>query len=165
MTTVLDRDLSQAVADAVDESIDEVFGMMAGHPAEQVSLHLLPATEKHMADKHPLTVTLSLSGDLQGIIGLCLSGEAARQWTADIIGEAADDINQDVIDAAGELGNLIVGGAKRRLAPHDLKMGLPSVILAGREAFVFPRRVHPIYVSYRYAETSFDVIIALAPQG
>lgn len=163
----LDADTAIEITNAVDQAIAEVFSTMASHPAEQISLCSLPnhdsgqdACESQSVEY--LTVTLSLDGELQGTMGICLPCDCALEWTESLLQEKREHIDQDVIDACGELGNMVVGGAKRRLGDLGLKMGLPNVIRAGREAIEFPTGVHPINLKYRFADATFDVFVALA---
>ncbi|MEM9645876.1 MAG: chemotaxis protein CheX [Planctomycetota bacterium] len=164
MSATLDVDTSQMVTDATSQSISEIFETMASEPAKQVSGSCVQDPEwVTESGKDQLTITLSLSGDLQGTIGLCLPAAVACRWTEDISGEAAKEVDQMVIDASGELGNMVVGGAKRRLEGFDLKIGLPNVIFAGREAVAFQSRLSPICMKFEYAGHQFDVFVALAP--
>lgn len=172
----LDADTAMQVTESVDQAIEEVFGMMAKRPIEKIgsSSHSTQGQssegeESSQGDQTPkssefLTVTLSLDGGLQGTIGICLSSECALEWTENMLCEKCDSINQDVIDACGELGNMVVGGAKRRLGDLGLTMGLPNAIRAGREAIEFPTGVHPINLKYQFADSTFDVFVVLAAQ-
>ena len=81
-------------------------------------------------------------GDVTGIIGLAsdaYKGSMAIIFAKDValavvsgmlMGEVFEDITEDVVDAVGELTNMISGGAKREFSEQGLKfdMALPSMI-------------------------------------
>lgn len=154
----LDVDTTTYVTDAVTGSVIEAFEMMASEaavPMEAGSDTTLDGKSEGMI------VVVSLTGELQGAIGIWLSEDAAIRWTKDLIEHEATDLDQVVGDAAGELGNIIVGGAKRRLSDFDIKMGLPSVVKAGRTSVVFPTGIEHITVPFTFAGYELDVFVAL----
>ena len=67
-----------------------------------------------------------------------------------------------MIDAVGELANLVVGGSKRRLNRFDLTMGLPSVVRAGKESLAFPTKTASVQIDYEYGDSEFSVVVSLA---
>ena len=75
------------------------------------------------------------------------------------------EIDQTVIDAVGELGNMVVGGAKRRLCEFALTMSLPSVICAGIESVQFQSNANPLRLQYRFDQSSLAIWVALNGQS
>lgn len=114
-------------------------------------------------DSETISVVVGLSGGLQGSVCLCVDQPAALAWTAELLGEACDCFNQNVIDAIGELGNMVVGGAKGRMPEHGLTLGLPSVVLAGEERLAFPANSGPVAMRYQFNAAEIVVLIALVP--
>ncbi|MEW6488998.1 MAG: chemotaxis protein CheX [Thermodesulfobacteriota bacterium] len=84
---------------------------------------------------------IATQGDISGIIGL--AGEAAgsvavtfpailaKRIYANMVGQEAPDLNEDVRDAVGELANMIAGGAKAVLAQegYQFRIAIPSIIV------------------------------------
>ena len=149
-----------SIVEAVDESAREVFSMMAGETLDRIELQ---ANDSPFAESGPaLTVILGLTGDLRGSVSLSLVDAASLLWTNRLIDLDLTEVDQNVIDAVGELGNMAVGGAKRRLsAEHELTLSLPSVFRGGQEQLVFPSRVRPVRVPYALAGHSVTAVIAL----
>ncbi|WP_413432388.1 chemotaxis protein CheX [Crateriforma spongiae] len=163
MSVAIDVQRSATISEAADESLRDVIETMTGGTVRQVSSDVPHVEEAATTvDRSPLTITVSLSGELNGCIGLCLSRNAALQWTEAISGESTEEIDQLVIDACGELGNMVVGGVKRRLDDVELKMGLPTAFRAGRDGVVFCSSMQPIFLAYEYGDTTLDVFVALA---
>ena len=157
----LSTDNETYVADAVDRSVSEAFELMAGGPARLVSRHRFAESIGPPHGGSGLTAILSLTGELRGSICLCLPAPAALCWTRKVIDHDTDALDQVVVDAIGELGNIVVGGSKRRLSRFDLKMGLPSVVRAGKESLAFPTRTASLQLDYEFESCPFSVVIAL----
>ena len=81
------------------------------------------------------------TGDISGIIGL--AGEAtgsvavtfpstlARRIYANLVGEEAHELTEEVRDAIGELANMIAGGAKAELAQQGctFQIAIPTIVV------------------------------------
>jgi chemotaxis protein CheX len=75
-----------------------------------------------------------------------------------------DSVDQTVVDAVGELGNMVVGGVKRRLADFRLTMSLPSVIRAGRHQMGFPSAHLPTQLDYTFDGNQLTILISSSSQ-
>jgi CheY-specific phosphatase CheX len=155
-------DTEKLVRDAVDKSIREVFSMMIGEELtqkiEETPRESIPAAKKA---EPAMTVLLGFTGDIQGSLSLSLSDQAAIDWTRGLIEHETAEVDQTVVDAVGELGNMVIGGVKRRLAGNNLTMSLPTVIRAGESSLVFPTNTSPIYMVYEYSIYSMTFVIAI----
>lgn len=155
-------DTEVAVREAVNQAVCEVFQMMTG-------TCILPVPETYETDTDlldeqanpKLTVILGLTGGIQGSLCLSLTEPAAMHWAETILFEKFSRVDQTVIDAVGELGNMVVGGAKRRLAGNNLTMSLPTVLRAGESALEFGTHLIPFRIHYHYEEYTLVMTIAL----
>jgi chemotaxis protein CheX len=77
---------------------------------------------------HGVTGTIGLSGGLRGNVVLSLTETAALDVTERMLGQRPDSVDSEVVDAIGELTNMIAGSAKSELPENDVCLGLPSVI-------------------------------------
>lgn len=159
---MLISDVAGSVRDAADESICEVFSLMTGVP---LTLETVQSGDDGivscLSQDRALIVLLAITGEIQGSLSLSLHTQAAIDWTHALIEHVADDIDQIVVDAVGELGNMFVGGVKRRLSAYDLKMSLPTVIRACDVCLVAPRNAFPDRMQYRYSTHVMTVLIVL----
>ncbi len=160
MTLCVDTEI--AVKEAVDKAVHEVFRTMTGAIVEPVTGNY-ESDESQWSDAETpkLTVVLGFTGGIQGSLCLSLSEQAAIQWAETVLAEELAGVDQTVIDAVGELGNMVVGGAKRRLAGNNLTMSLPTVLRAGETALEFGTQINPLRMFYRYGEHCLVMTIAL----
>ena len=155
-------DTKALIVDSIDESIREVFEMMAGEPLSRNDSNCrLDFVASDDASDSEITVVMSLTGCLQGTLSLSMNEQAALRWTHSLIDHDATAIDQTVVDAVGELGNMFVGGAKRRLTDFSLTMSLPSVIRAGWSCIEFQSNTIPVTIGYDYAGSCIAITIAL----
>jgi CheY-specific phosphatase CheX len=92
----------------LDSAVEEVFELMLGTTCRPVRSRVEFATS--------LTVTISLSGQIDGTCWLCLSHSAARAVLGAMLGET-EGCDAMIEDAARELCNVIVGSWKSKLPP------------------------------------------------
>ncbi|TWT91600.1 chemotaxis protein CheX [Neorhodopirellula pilleata] len=163
--SALSLDINVAVQEAMDASIRETFSMMIGEEMEHLNTRHAPISAPLMdCAKETIeeaTVVVSLSGGLQGSISVCLDLGAALLWTQRLIDHDTDHLDQTVVDAIGELGNMVVGGAKGRLEDFMLTLGLPCVLLAGPSRLAFPSNCVPTEVTYKVAGHEIRVYVSL----
>lgn len=80
-------------------------------------------------------------GDVSGLIGLTgeknsgsfaisFSEGCIREIVFNMLGEKFEEINKDILDAVGEITNMISGGARKMLKEkgYNFKMAIPSII-------------------------------------
>lgn len=158
-------EIESLITNAIDESIREVFAMMIGEDLQQTeSARVLPRVGTVRDSGPELTVVMGLTGDLQGSLSLTLDESAALRWTDRLVDIAAEAIDQTVVDAVGELGNMVVGGAKRRLVDFQLTISLPSVIRVGIDQLSFASGTIPLGIRYHFGECLVMVVIAISDQ-
>ncbi|SRR6056297_861207 len=160
MQLTIDADTS--IIGAFDDAIREIFDMMIGESLHQSRMDYLVDWLQNVPKTEPaLTVVVGLTGGLEGAVAITLCKEAALKWTNGLLDSAATSFDQDVIDAAGELGNMVVGGAKRRLSEYGLTMTLPNVFCAGSDSMAFPSSAKPLQVSYDFSGATVSIVTSL----
>ena len=107
-----------------------------------------PYVKNGLQPEHEVSGLIGLSGKAQGTVVLGLDREAALRATETMLQERPPEINGDVVDAIGELANIIAGGAKAQLAHLDLSVSLPSVITGKGHCIQFPTKVTPICIPF-----------------
>ncbi len=98
--------------------------------------------------EHEVSGVIGLSGKAQGTVVVGLGRAAALRVTEAMLQERPPEINGDVVDAIGELANIIAGGAKSQLEHLDLSVSLPSVITGRGHCIQFPTKVTPICIPF-----------------
>ena len=103
-------------------AIQEVFEIMLGCKTEAT------AQSEHSL-KGGFTAVVGLAGALCGVITVCCSSETAGDLAKGMLGDAATS-ESEVVDALGEICNMIAGNFKNKLAGTDEKcmLSVPSVV-------------------------------------
>lgn len=98
--------------------------------------------------RHEVSGVIGLSGRAVGTVVLSLSKEVALAAASTLLMVDADSINDDVLDAVGELTNMVAGRAKSTLEQYELAVSLPNVITGRDHEVHFPSNVTPICVPF-----------------
>jgi chemotaxis protein CheX len=110
---------------------------------------------------HEVSGVIGLSGKAQGTVVVGLGTEAALRLTESLLQERPPEINGDVIDAVGEVANIIAGQAKSQLEQMELSVSLPSVITGTSHSIQFPTKVTPICIPFDSAWGPITVEVGL----
>jgi chemotaxis protein CheX len=104
-----------------------------------MSLRKLETSESlEVADRHPASATVHISGSWNGSVILSGSTTLTRRAAAAMFEMAEDDLNDaDVADAFGELAN-IIGGNLKCLLPEPSQLSLPTVSLGAAHVVTVP---------------------------
>lgn len=111
---------------------------------------------------YELSGLIGLSGRCRGMVVLSLGRQTAINAAEVLLGHRPDDVDGDVIDAIGELANMIAGAAKTRLEQEKLTIGLPTVICGKTQMIAFPSRVRPILIPFESKLGPICVQVGLA---
>lgn len=104
---------------------------------------------------------IGLSGDAQGLVAITFSNETAIKIASQFLGENLKTLNEDTLDAVGELINIIAGNAKANLEGLKLSISLPSVMLGENFSLSMPRNVPVVTVSFAIPEMG-DLILTVS---
>jgi len=124
-----------------------------------------PYVKNGSQPEHEVSGVIGLSGRAQGTVVLGLGREAALNTTEVLLEERPPGINGDVIDAVGELANIIAGGAKAQLEHLALSVSLPTVITGKHHCVQFPTKVTPICIPFqsKWGPITVEVGLSEAP--
>ena len=152
------------VMDAIDVSIRDVFKTMLGQTIEQIeAIELLEPTPSCESDGSAISVVMCWTGGLKGSLTLTLSEQSAIAWTEGLLGPGISGVNQDVVDAIGELANLVVGSAKSRLSDFSITMSLPVVIHAGLGSMGLQSNTLDFRMTYGFPGGKVCILVAITP--
>ncbi|BAU23986.1 chemotaxis protein CheX [Caldimicrobium thiodismutans] len=150
--------MANTIAEAIKEAVTEVITTYTGNSPE------LTATEARKEDfaLAEISSIIGLTGEkLQGAFVVSMERELLFQLMQALLGEAPKDLNQEALDMAGELSNMICGGFRRRFEKFGttLKASVPSMITGKdykvhslcktpRVTFKFKVGDHPLYIEF-----------------
>ena len=126
------------------ESIVSVFRTMLKMELRRGELYLKKTSQPALE----ISGVIGLSGASKGMVLLSMSREVAFQATSTLAAEAVSTINADVIDAVGELTNMVAGGAKGRLETLKMSISLPTVIVGKNHVVSFPTGSTPLGIPF-----------------
>jgi chemotaxis protein CheX len=112
--------------------------------------------------RYEVSGVIGLTGRAVGTVVLSLSREVALKAASTMLMAEATEIDDDVLDAVGELTNMVAGAAKSKLEQYELMVSLPSVITGRDHDVHFPSNVTPICVPFETDWGGFMLEVGLA---
>ncbi|MFC2140267.1 chemotaxis protein CheX [Candidatus Auribacterota bacterium] len=87
-----------------------------------------------------ITGIMGIVGKLTGTIAVSFEEKVALDVVSKFLGEIQSEINEDVVDAVGELTNMISGAAKKMFSDQgkSFKIAIPTVVSGS------PHQIHHI---------------------
>jgi chemotaxis protein CheX len=107
-----------------------------------------PVLKDDVSPKFDVSGVIGLSGKAVGTVVLSFSKEVALQAASHLLMCEHTELDADVVDAVGELTNVVAGAAKSQLAEYELMASLPNVITGRNHEVRFPSDVTPICVPF-----------------
>ncbi|MGL4594508.1 MAG: chemotaxis protein CheX [Thermoguttaceae bacterium] len=125
--------------------LEEVFSTMLNCKVERVGLGLM---ENNQA-LHPVSGIIGVGGRGVGTIVLSMSETVALRAASVMLMTELSEIDDEVMDAVGELTNMVGGRAKVQLERFQLSMSLPNVLCGTNCRLHFPQNAHPISIPFK----------------
>ncbi len=97
---------------------------------------------------HEVSGVIGLSGRAVGTVVVSFSTQVALKAASTMLMTEATKIDEEVLDAVGELTNMVAGAAKAELEEYSLSVSLPSVITGPAHEVHFPSEVTPIGIAF-----------------
>lgn len=108
---------------------------------------------------HDISGVIGLSGKASGTVVVSVDRNVALSITERMLGERPNSINTDVIDAVGEVTNMIAGRAKAGLEHLAMTLALPTVITGKNHIIRFGSAAQTICIPYtcEWGDISLEV--------
>lgn len=106
------------------------------------------ALKKSHTPEFEVSGLIGLTGKCQGMVVVSLGRETAIRAAETLLAQPVSGLDAQVVDAVGELANMIAGAAKAKLAEYELSVGLPSVICGKNHSINFPSNSKPIVLPF-----------------
>jgi chemotaxis protein CheX len=132
--------MQRALFQAFEDAIEQTFQTMLGCKLQSLEMHSVDSGPVF----HDVTGIIGLSGRAEGSCVLSLTREVALKIASTMLMMEANEIDADVIDAVGEITNMIAGVAKAKLEQYEMRIGLPNVVCGSGHSVNFPSSVVPI---------------------
>ena len=125
--------------------LEDVFKTMLDCSVQRTGIDLMENSQA----LHPVSGIVGVSGKGVGTIVLSMERSVAiKAAEVMLMMEGIAQVDTDVLDAVGELTNMVCGEAKAKLAQFHLSISLPNV-LCGSDCWLhFPQKSHPIKIPF-----------------
>jgi chemotaxis protein CheX len=140
-------------------SLKNTFRTMLDCDARRVDMRL----KQDNRAKYSVSGVVGLSGRAVGTVVLSFSEEVALKAASTLLMTEATEIDADVLDAVGELTNMVAGSAKAQLEELQLMASLPNVITGRDHEVHFPSNVSPICISFETDWGMLSLEVGMAP--
>ena len=121
-----------------------------------------PVIKQTRTAEHSVSGVIGLSGKAVGTVVLSFSTPVALKAASALLMEELSEINTEVLDAVGELTNMVAGAAKAQLEEYQLSVSLPNVVTGHNHIVHFPSTVTPIAIPFETDYGPFTLEVALA---
>ncbi len=121
------------------------------------------AVKQNAQAAHDVSGVIGLSGKAVGTVVVSFSTQVALKAASTMLMMEATQIDDDVIDAVGELTNMVAGAAKAELEEYDLMVSLPNVITGPAHEVHFPSEVTPIIIAFETDWGPISLEVGLTP--
>jgi len=140
-------DFNSQLFHAIDDAVNSAL-QMCDTKIRCVGVSSMPGQESGM-----ITGMIGVHGNVSGFVSMNMSERFAVQAMEGLLSEKFDKLNSQVIDGAGELTNMVVGGIKAALA--NSKWGfsnitVPSVIVGQNFMIAYSKGLEYITVTFEH---------------
>lgn len=149
--------MNDEVIAAFRKSASGVFQMMLGL---EVTSGEVKETDQLLA-RYDVSGIIGLTGGMSGDVIVSFDERVAILATGALLGEQPAELDNDVVDAVGELTNMIAGAAKGSLESYDMSLALPTVILGSGHRIGFKSGIRPISMPFASQWGDFSVDLGL----
>ena len=158
------EELDQAkVVAAIRSATEEVFSTMLGTEITAEEAYRHPSTPEPAKG---VVALIGLTGKWVGTGSIACTGEFARKISGQLLMSEFASIDQEVLDAMGEITNMIIGSFKNTLEPEagPLSMSIPVVVFGHNFTAASLHTVDWVVVPFVSGSERMLVKACLAPQ-
>lgn len=145
------------------KSLINTFDTMLDCPVKRGQIQL----RKNGVCLQDVSGIIGLSGKAVGSVVVSFSKSVALKAASTMLLVEATEIDDDVVDAIGEITNMVAGAAKSELEEYKLSISLPNVITGEPHGIRFPSNVQPISVPFEtpWGPITLEVGLEEVPVG
>ena len=145
----------------IDPFIEATVGLfrnMLSMEVEYLTPYLLNRESHH---EWEVSGIIGISGDAKGVVVISFSSDLAAMLTSKLVKGQVNAEDPDVIDAVGELVNIIAGNAKKGLEQYRLSISLPSIVSGLDHHISWQSEVPIVGIPFKVAGGSFHLSVGL----
>jgi chemotaxis protein CheX len=128
------------------------FDLIAGNP------HFTGRTVEFDQD---ISAVIGLSGNIRGAVVVSMKKDFALKLTDTLVGMPHTELDDDAVDAIGEIVNIIAGNIKSEVAGGEkIVISLPTVIKGSDHSFAWPGKQSRILcIAFKYEKYCFHLLV------
>jgi chemotaxis protein CheX len=132
---------------------------MASIQAEKAGLEL----KEDLITTYDVSAIIGLTGETSGSIIISMPESLACKIASNMLMEEITSMNKNVEDAIGEIGNIVVGDARRALIQdgHQLNISIPTVVIGAGHKISRSGDVPCIAIPFSTPFGTFEVNVGL----
>jgi len=150
------------------EFINPFLSSMLNVMTTMAKMELTPGKPKLKKDEIALGAVSGLIGMVspatKGSLSITFDEPLALATMKGMVGEAPDEINEEIIDLVGEITNMVTGGAKRMLSEKGIEFDMATpIVVSGKDHTIHHKSKGPVViiplstdVGKAFIEFSFD---------
>lgn len=107
-----------------------------------------------------VSAIIGLAGDIVGAVVLSFKRDTAISIASRFSGQSHLGLGKEVLDAVGEMVNIIAGNAKKDLTEFRVEISLPGVITGNKYKINWPQGIPVITIPFESEAGSFTVNVS-----
>ena len=119
-----------------------------------------PSIKEDRAPDFEISGIIGLSGSVTGCVVISLGEHLAIRLASALTQEALETLDEDAVDAIGEIANMVVGNAKSSFPEEGCTISVPSVVI-GRHQVSFPSTVPIITIPCEIGPERLSIDVAI----
>jgi chemotaxis protein CheX len=151
------------VVDAIRHATGDVFSTMLGMEIQTLEAYRQPCKPQ---PANGVVGLIGLTGNWMGTGSLACTGELARKISGQFLMSEFPAVDQEVLDAMGEITNMIIGNFKNALEAEagPLRMSIPMVVFGHNFVAGTTQSADWVVVPFACAGERLEVKAYLSPQ-
>lgn len=137
----------------------ETFTKMVGIEAKPGR----PILKQEARLDYDISGIIGLSGKVIGSVALSFPQATALAVCNKFMSADLKEMNAEILDAVGELINIVAGNAKKGLSEFNIEISLPSVIVGKNHRIVEPKGSVGFVIPFTSALGNFHMAVSLKP--
>jgi len=140
------------------ESTGEVFTTMLSCAPSWGDIRL------DVGDSGPFEISalIGLTGTAKGTVEMSFPDTTAVAICNRLIGQENSEVNEGVIDALGEMVNMVAGSAKAKFKGHKINISLPTVVRGKNHIVEHPKGSESLIIPFESELGDFIVRVSFA---
>jgi chemotaxis protein CheX len=108
-----------------------------------------------------ISAVIGLSGDIRGAVVVTMKEKFALKIADTLVGTAHTEMDDDIVDAIGEIVNIIAGNIKNDVPGGEkIVISLPTVVKGHDHSFAWPGKMSRILcISFKHEDDAFHLLV------